>query len=492
MTLGLEHMARVVGVDSIFTPDPAALATFGLPQRVAMFGQGNATATYGDDPVSVTSLAQAQALWGLGSPLSRMTEFLMPGSSRGIRPLALTAYPLQAAGGAVASTGQIRVTSGVQFSTKVTTVRVTVGGVSTFDLVFAIGMDPLTAAFLLTLLILLQSEMPVTAVFNFLVPGPLLTCKWLGESGNAMPIRVTVLEGEDSGLVFSVPTPMSGGAGNPDVSDALDRIGARWETMIVSGLNPEDGTTLDRINTWGEGRWDDAGQPAVVVTGQPDPSLAASQAITSGRELDRTNVMPVLPGSANAPWDIAAQAVSQMAPIADENPALDYAGTPTGLLIGGLDSEAFSQVQRNQAVASGVSTTRLRGSSFDFADLVTFYHPGAGAEAYRSVVDIVKLSQVIYALRALFESPDWDGAPLLLDSDPTTNPQARKPGTAAAAIGGVLDALGLAAVLTNIRAAKDSISVVPGEVNPKRLNVGLTVQLAGNTDVISTDLNFGF
>ena len=121
------------------------------------------------------------------------------------------------------------------------------------------------------------------------------------------------------------------------------------------------------------------------------------------------------------------------------------------------------------------------------------YHPdGEVPPAYRHVVDIIKLMTVIYNFDLEFTQPEWDGAPLIPDGQPTVNPNARKPSSAKAAIFRIIDGLALEAIISDPAAAKASTTAAINSTNPKRLDVSTTVQLSGNTNILSVDLNFGF
>ena len=56
----------------------------------------------------------------------------------------------------------------------------------------------------------------------------------------------------------------------------------------------------------------------------------------------------------------------------------------------------------------------------------------------------------------------------------------------------MLDSLGLNAIISDPETAKAKTFAEIDAQNPKRLNVVTTVQLAGNSNIISVDLNFGF
>ena len=107
-------------------------------------------------------------------------------------------------------------------------------------------------------------------------------------------------------------------------------------------------------------------------------------------------------------------------------------------------------------------------------------------------MDIVRLQNILYNLNLIFETPEWDGAPLIPDDQPTANRNARKPKTAVAEVAAMIDSLGLEAIISDPGTAKDTIVAGINESNPKRLDIAFTVQLSGNANIISIDFNFGF
>ena len=129
----------------------------------------------------------------------------------------------------------------------------------------------------------------------------------------------------------------------------------------------------------------------------------------------------------------------------------------------------------------------------NISDVVTFYHPtGDPIPAYRFVCDVVKLQNIIFNLDLIFATAEWDGAPLIPDDQPTVNRSAKKPKTAKAAVAALTDSLALNAIISDGETAKASILAEINDQNPKRLDLSVTYQLSGNTNIISVDLNFGF
>ena len=294
----------------------------------------------------------------------------------------------------------------------------------------------------------------------------------------------------DLGAVFSF-TNMNGGLANPVVDDALSKIGTDWATMIVNCLNSNDVTALDTIKTFGEGRYGTlVHQPLVSFVGNTDSTFAAATAVTSLRPDDRINSQLVAPGSPTLPFVVAARQVARIAKQANDDPAVDYVGKLVDGIIAGT-TEQWDYPTRDAAVKAGSSTVTVRNGNVYIGDVVTMYNPTEEQPpGYRFVVDIVRTQNVIYNLWLEFVKPEWAGAPLIPDSEPTNNPNARKPKSAKAAVAAIIDGLADAAIVTNREQAKASIVAEIG--GPRRLNVTLTTPYSTNTGIKDIQHNWGF
>jgi len=157
----------------------------------------------------------------------------------------------------------------------------------------------------------------------------------------------------------------------------------------------------------------------------------------------------------------------------------------------GADGDQWDYLERDLAVKGGSSTIEVRDGVVTVSDVVTFYHPnGEEPPAYRFVKDIVKLQNVLFNLDLEYKRPEWDGAPMVPENQPISNRDAKKPSMATSATAAILDNLGNEAIISNPKDAKASItSQITG---PNRLDQVFTIQLSGNTNIISIDLNYGF
>lgn len=481
----INAVARVVGIKTIFKDLRGGRILF-LPQRVAVIGQGNSIAVYSTDKRQVTSAVDAAAIYGSGSPIHLAVLQLLPINGDGVGTIPVTVYPLVDDGAGAPSVGDIT-PSGAPSGAGAYKVRI--NNIDSESFVISVGdvvADMVTA---MTDAINAVLEMPVIAVDN--VTEVELTSKWEGASAN--DIFVEVVGPTDLNVAFAITQPV-GGLVNPDVQDALDQIGDVWETMALNCMDIADTDTLDIYSVFGEGRWGAlTRKPLVVFTGNTAITVAAAIAVPDARKTDRTNAQLVAPASNDLPFVVAARQLARIVVVAANNPPHDYGSQDATGLVPGSDGAQWDYLEQDTAVKGGSSTTKVKDGIINIADVVTFYHPtGDPIPAYRYVVDIVKLQNIIFNLNLIFATDEWDGAPLIPDDQPTVNPDAKKPKSAVAAIASMLDSLGLNAIISDSKTAKESTVAQINDQNPKRLDVVLTVQLSGNTNIISIDLNFGF
>lgn len=485
MAITSSAVARVTGIESVFN-NTIAGGVVALPQRVMLVGQGSSAVNYDTTKRTVTSAQTVAQVYGYGSPLHLAAMALLPQNGDGLGGVPLTVYPLEDDPSGVAASGVITPAGTV---TTPAAYQVRIGGILSNQFVVADGDGIADICASMAAAINAVLAMPVIATNNGTDVG--LVAKWAGTTGNNL--RIQIIGTTDSGIDFTV-SAMSGGLVNPSVQPALDQVGEVWETFGVNCLGPNDSAALDAFSAFGEGRWGAlVRKPFTVVSGSTLSTVDDAIVVPSGRQLDRVNVQIVAPGSPSTPWYIAARAVARAAALANENPPHDYGSLPLDGVIPGPDSAQWYYDDRDRAVKNGCSTTEVKNGIVTMGDLVTFYHPdGDPLPAYRYVVDIVKLQNVIFNIDLEFATPAWDGAPLIPDDQPTTNRSAKKPKSAVAAAAGIVANLGLEAILADTATTIPAIVAQIDTQNPKRLNMAIPVKLSGNTNIISIDLLWGF
>jgi phage tail sheath gpL-like len=490
MSVEASAVARVLGIETQFVDLRAGAVQF-LPQQIAILGQGaTLSAGYPLTPYQITSAAQAAARYGFGSPIHLAALQLFPVTGGGVGSIPVWVYPLNDDGAGAIATGTITPSGAAGVAA---TYYVRAAGILSAPFTLAAGDNVATICDKIVAAINAVLDQPIIAADG--TTDVDITAKWDGASGNDITVEVLDSNGETPAddITFAVVQPASGAA-DPDVSAALAQIGGRWITMLVNCFGPTITAVLNDIEAVGEPRWGaTVRRPFVAFVGNPEPTVGTSIAVPNARPSDRVNAQVVAPGSPNMPLQIAAAHVREMAKIANNNPPVDYGSRPLRGLLPGTDAQQWDYSQRDQAVKGGSGTVELKNGLVNISDVVTFYKPaGEVPPAYRYVVDIMKLMTIIYNTDLEFAQPAWDGAPLIPDEQPTVNPAARKPKAAKAAMGRILDSLGLQAIISDPKAAKAATVASISSSNPKRLDLRTTVQLSGNSNIISVQLNFGF
>jgi len=480
-------IARVLGIETIFK-DLRAGGILLLPQRVAVVGQGSTASTFSTTKAQVTSALAVGQTYGFGSPLHLAALQLLPSNGDGVGTIPVTVYPLVDDGSGVVSTGDIAPTGTV---TKAGSFTIRVNEIDSATFVISLGdsLSDITAAMAAAVAAVL--DLPITSVAAVTPDRIDTTSKWKGVSAN--DIFMEVIGPTDTGITFAV-TQHTGGLVNPNIDAALAQVGDIWETMFLNCLEIGDSVTLGKYDVFGEGRWGAlVRKPTVVFTGNLALTPALAIVVPDARKTDRTNSQLVSPGSIELPFVVASRQLARIVKVANNNPPQDYGSQDATGLVPGADGDQWDFLERDVAIKGGSSSIQVKDGVVNVSDTVTFFHPtGDPTPAYRYVVDIVKLQNIIFNLDLIFATPEWDGAPLIPDNQPTTNRSARKPKSAVAAVSAMLDSLGLNAIISDPETAKANTFAEIDSGNPKRLNLTTTVQLSGNTNIISVSLNFGF
>lgn len=487
MSIDATAKAAATGVSFTYEDTRVNKSTF-LRQKIAVFAQGATVSNddYTTEPWRATSAHEAGSRYGTGSPIHLIVDKLIPPSGRGVGSVEVTVYPLKDHESGDPAVGDIT-PSGTASEDAVLQLKigdfltssftVPAGAVTVAD-VIADMIDRVTA--------LPKAPMIATNGTTELV----LTAKWAGASGNNISVEVV---GDTKGLVFAVTQP-TGGTNNPDVSDAIALIGSRWESFVINAMEYTDDTTLDLFQAWGEEVWDPLeSRIPVVVTGANEATAATIGAVTDARKTDRVNSIKNVEGSPTIPFVIAAAAVAQAAPEANNNPASDYGGLPLIGVSPGSTADQWKWTVRNAALLQGVATTEVIDNQVVIGDFVTCYHPtGEEPPAYDRVVNLVKLQNIAHAYRTEFQSRKWKGAILITDDDDSDNPRARRPKDVVAECYKLNGGLGQAAIIARVAETNANTTAVPDSQNPNRVNISTPPPLSGNMNITDARIRFGF
>lgn len=478
----LSAVARVVGVKTNFVNlrEGAVL----LPQRVAVIAQGNTAATYSLDRKQFFNAVSVGETYGFGSPAYLAAREFFPANNDGIGTIPFTIYPL--ADGTTAAVGDLTPSGGPQTSTEEYVVKV--NNIQSEKIV--IPKDTVATAVIALIVAAVNAEIKMPVVVSDGTTKVDFTAKWKGASGNDLFIEII---GPAAGITYAITQP-TGGAGNPDVQDALDKVGTVWETLFLNCLDIADTTALDKFNTFGEAQWGPlVKRPCIFFSGTTEKDVMTATALPDARKLDRINSQLVAPDSNNLPFVVAARELARIAKEANENPPVEYAGQQADGIVPGADTDQWTYAERDYAVKHGSSTIEVVDNTIELSDTVTFYHKsGEDPPAYRYVSTIIKIMNVTFNTKYIFESSDWKGKVLLPNGQASTNPAVRRPSTAVAAWAVMFDELGLAAIISDPEFAKSNIQAQISSSNPNRLDMSTNYKVSGNVIIISIDQNFGF
>lgn len=478
-------IARVVGI-SVVAKNLGG-GVFQLPQHISLIGQGSSLSVYSTAPLQFTSALAAAEVYGFGSPIHLAMRQLFPDNGDGVGTIPVTIFPLEDDAAGVVSTGDITpagAPSGAgQFN-------VVINNIASETFVIEVGDAVADIVTKMTTAINAVIEMPVIAVDG--VTKVDFTSKWKGLSAN--DIFTEVVGPTDINVTFGI-TQAVGGLVNPDVQDALDLFGTDvWYTMVLNCLEIADTAALTAYSTFGEGRWGAlVKKPLVVFTGNIETTVTLATAVSDTRKTDRTNAQLVSPASNDLPLVVAARQLARIAVRANNDPAFDYGSLDATGLVPGADASQWTYADRDSAIKKGSSSIQVKDGVVNLSDTVTFYHPtGDVNPLYRYVVDIIKMQNIIFNLDLVFNTPAWDGAPLIPDNQPTTNRNAKKPKMALAEIATMINAMSLLAIISEPEFTIANATSTINAGNPKRLDNIIPVKLSGNANVIDNVLEMGF
>lgn len=404
-------------------------------------------------PVQVLSAEDAGDRFGFGSMAHRLVVQAFIGGNG----TPVYVMPTEEAGGAVAADGSIDFTASAGVGSGV--IYLYIAGLAV-PVTIAAGTTADNIALAVVAAITADQTLPVSAAIDGVTSAQVnLTAKSKGPWGNDISINLNLVDGQALPAgVSAVVTDMASGAGIPTMSDTLDALGTgddaneAYFTDVVHGYGV-DSTTLDAISTYVGAGNDFLGlysktvsRPFRVLTGDVaagSGGLAALVAIADARKTDRANGVLSVPGSANHPAEIAAQAIGHMARINQDRVAQHYLGIQLIGVHTGAKSDRWTSDydNRDTAVKGGISPTRVQNGAVYLQNVVSFYRPASvpvASNGYRSMRNIAIIQNMLYNIRVNFEQEKWQGVSIVSDTLRVTNTTDRQK---ARDVGSVIDDL---------------------------------------------------
>lgn len=332
-------------------------AVSGTPEvqyKVLLLGQMLAVGTADPlVPVRITADAEAEALFGQGSMLAAMFR----AAKKADRWLETWAIPMQDDAAGVAAAGSLLVagpaTSAGVLSLYIAGIRVRIA--------VAPGETAAAMATALAAAINAEGTQPVVAAVNGTTPAQVdLTCRWKGATGNDIDLRLNYHTGEALPAGVSVAiTAMTGGAANPDITDALAVFGNEWWRAIIMPYT--DTANLDALEAELLDRWG----PMRQMEGIAYAAVRGTLAQTSSWGLARNGHLLSCMGTGKTPsppWIFAADYGVQAAKSLSADPARPLQTLELPSCLPPAIKDRWDDPERNLLLYDGVATYNINAA----------------------------------------------------------------------------------------------------------------------------------
>ncbi|WP_145931973.1 phage tail sheath subtilisin-like domain-containing protein [Yersinia bercovieri] len=399
MTIPFTHMPSNLRTLLFFAEfDNSQANTATTTQRTLIIGQMLASGSLpADIPIPVSSVATVAGQAGAGSMLhGQMAAYLANDIAGEIYIL-----PLSDAGSMVAATGKITVTTQASatgvISLYIAGIRVQVAVVATDEVA--------EIATALTSAINAASALPVTAAAVAAVIT--LTAKNKGAHGNTIDLRLNYLgsaggETTPDSLVLTF-TPMAGGAGAPELDDALANLQDRTFDFIINPYT--DTASLNKIKDFlsdSTGRWSYAEQ----LYGHSFAAQSGTYGqLTAAGELrnDQHASLLGVNGSPTPSYIWSAAYVGAIAQSLRNDPGRPLQTLAISGVLAPPLSSRFTLTERNNLLHSGISTVTVTDDgTVQVENIITTYQKnkyGAEDDSYLQIETLFLLMFVTRFLR---------------------------------------------------------------------------------------------
>jgi len=407
-----------------------------VPRKILIIGTYDPlkTGVVDEVPVQILSPADAGDKFGFGFPVHRMAIKAFAGSGGiecWVQPQSEVAG--SQAAGSITVTGPATEAGTIYLYVAGDLVTVTVANADT-DSVIATAIAAAINA---------DDDLPITASAALgVVTTTAKDTSTYGDGVN-MSLNLGLNQALPAGVAI-VFVQQTGGAGVPDINDALDGLGtgdAANEANFTDVVHTygQDSSTITKLSTY-NGIGNDfvglytktIGRPFRVLDGDTvvgSAGLTAVKAIGDGNKLDRTNGIICVPGSPNHPSEIAAAAMGVMAKTNQNRAAETYVGKVIPGIIPGMtdgtgDRWTDDYDNRNSAMLSGISPTAVKNNAVVMQFVYTFYHPAGVAQSsnyWKSQRNISIMQNELFNIRQNFENERWQGIIIVADVTKVTN-----------------------------------------------------------------------
>lgn len=461
-----------------------------VQQRIALIAQPDAALTSYTDgvPQQVFNADQVGNIFGFGTQIHAMARKLFSNSGA----VEVEAFGLAEDVGDTASTGTVTFAG---TATAAGEIALYIAG-DRIAVTVAVGDTAENVVDALVAQVALQPEVVAALVKNATPEILDITANWKGATGDQITIEVNRQADESlpAGIASAVIVAMTGGAGNPDIQDALDNI-AEDDTFTVVVYPWTDTTNLTAIEGWESTRWD----PAVVkgfvsMTGFAG-SVTTVTALTSTRN-SWTNAIIGNQDTPQMPSQVAAAVAGNVAVSAGIDPVLQFSTLRLFGIDAPLPASRWENTERNTALKNGASTIRVSGGNVVIGQLRNTYQT---TDAAASAPDVDRqLNTVALMIAVTFDRKNyfdlvWSRAKLANDTqDIPAGQQVMTPNIMKAELIGRYRLYLSRAWVENLPGYIESILVERDGTNPNRINSQDTIFRIGNLRISAFKVFYSF
>ena len=488
MTITFGQIPANLQVPGTYAEIEAAATAAVQPRRFIALGPKLSGGTAPDNELQLlTSAAQADTLFGIGSYLARMARRFFAANPG--QPLRAVGIPDD--GGATDATGTIVVTAA---ATAAGTLSLYIGG-QLVEVAMTGSQNIAQTADAIAAAIPASSQLPVTASSDG-VDTVTLTAKHGGTLGNGIDVRLNALgqpggEVTPTGFTATITEP-SGGATDPALTTALAAIAEEPYATLISAWSTS--AALAAIDTHIVARWGySVGLYGAVIAAADDSvanlvSAASASATTYG-------ALCGIEDSPTPTWELAALVAATAGQRLHDDPAANVAGVelPGTVPPDAGDRFAFSDVQT--LITSGISPLAVNSAGNVYlAKAVTI-----GTSSTSAWFPLPTPYSVAYAAEYILTGLAAKFAGYKLANDGTTIPPGSKIATPAIVRAEALalyrdltpEGSGPVAILENFDYAIANTVATRNVTNPQRVDLLQPLDLINQLEIIATLLQFG-
>jgi len=467
--------------------DGSRAGTFSWTTRRLLIGIALTEAVTFNQPMRVSTVEEARALFGPGSPLAHMVDiyrrndtfgeiWCLPIADDGTKPAWTVTYT-----GTATEAGTLPLyIAGVR-------VRVTVPS----------GMTAAQLATAVAAAITADTSLYVTATADAGVVT--LTARFGGAFGDQIDIGHAYRgrAGGDiipAGIAAAVANTVAG-SGDAEIADALASLGEESYDHVASMFT--DATNLDAADeSWDDvtGRWSWDRQVYGHVYSARHDSLSDLGTFGNSRNGPHQSTYGVQPRIKSAPWEIAAGAIAQLGRSIDNDPAVPARDLRITGIFAAAEGMTWTRGEANSLLFDGVSTLRVADDgSVWIEQTITHYQQnpqGQPDNAFLKVNTLATLAYVLRRLRFVVDQATFrkklvsDGSPNYLGSN------AVRPRDLTDVILAEVRVLVDRHILENYEAMAANTYAERDPDNPDRVNVLFSPDLVNQLDIIAVLAQF--